>query len=316
MHNSAIMDNNAEFGISSAFEEAPKAKKKRRRKFPVKKVICYTLLVLYTVWLFFPMLTIFITSFTPAEQIVTSESFVWLPKFTIEPYKQIFTTDLYIDEVGMPGLLLGFINTMWMTLLPVIVGLFVSGVSAYAFSKIKFKGKEILFAIEIVIMVFPLGAFGVITQIFYYQLDWVPGVLPLIIPGLFGGIGTMFFLRMYMDGISDGLLEAAKMDGLGFWGIFFKIMFPLAKPAFKAQFIFGFVGGYNNYMTALLYLSGEPKFVTLSLYLGEITTLFNNKGDSNIHCAAAVMGMLPLIILYIIMQKYFIEGVAMGGEKE
>ncbi len=63
-------------------------------------------------------------------------------------------------------------------------------------------------------------------------------------------------------------------------------------------------------------MSGEPKFVTLSLYLGEITTLFNNKGDSNIHCAAAVMGMLPLIILYIIMQKYFIEGVAMGGEKE
>lgn len=316
MDNAMIVDNNAEFGIlTPTAEESPK-KKKKGSHFPIKKVICYVCLIVYAVWLFLPMYSIFVTSFTSPSELVEAETFVWFPKFSIDSYRNIFETDIYKDQTGVPGLLLGFINTMWMTLLPLIVGLLISGLSAYSFSKIKFKGKEILFAAEIIIMVFPLGAFGIITQIFYYQIDWVPSVLPIIIPGMFGSIGTMFFLRMYMDGISDGLLEAAKIDGLGYWGIFFKIVIPLAKPAFIAQFIFGFVGGYNNYMGALLYLSGEPKLVTLSLYLGEITTLFNNRGDEGIHCAAAVLGMLPLIVLYIIMQKYFIEGIAMGGEKE
>lgn len=316
MDNAMIVDNNAEFGIRSGTEPAPRRKAKRGKKFPLKKVICYVCLIAYTLWLFLPMYTIFVTSFTSSSELVAAETFVWLPKFSVEAYRSIFETDIYIEQTGMPGLLLGFVNTMWMTLLPLIIGLLVSGLSAYSFSKIKFKGKEVLFAAEIIIMVFPLGAFGIITQIFYYQINWVPSVLPIIIPGMFGSIGTMFFLRMYMDGISDGLLEAAKIDGLGYWGIFFKIVLPLAKPAFIAQFIFGFVGGYNNYMGALLYLSGEPQLVTLSLYLGEITTLFNNTGDESIHCAAAVLGMLPLIILYIFMQRYFIEGIAMGGEKE
>lgn len=288
----------------------------KRTRFPVKKVICYVCLIVYALWLLLPMYSILVTSFTSSSVLVSNDSFVWFSKPTIEPYKKIFETDLYLDITGVPGLLLGFINTMWMTLLPLLVGLLISGLSAYSFSKIKFKGKELLFAFEIIIMVFPLGAFGIITQIFYYQLDWVPGVLPIIIPGMFGSIGTMFFLRMYMDGISNGVLEAAKIDGLGYWGIFFKIVVPLAKPAFIAQFIFGFVGGYNNYMGALLYLSGDYELVTLSLYLGEITKLFNSTGDENIHCAAAVLGMLPLIILYIIMQRYFLEGIAMGGEKE
>ncbi len=316
MHSGAsIVDNNVEFGIySSPKEKTPK--KKKTNRLPIKKAICYACLIIYTLWLFLPMYSIFVTAFTPTEDLVSAETFIWLPKFTIEPIKAVFASDIYMEEIGIPGLVLGFINTMWMTLLPTVVGLLVSGISAYSFSKIKFKGKELLFGIEIIIMVFPLGAFGIITQIFYYQINWVPSVLPIIIPGLFGSIGTMFFLRMYMDGISNGVIEAAKIDGLGYWGIFFKIILPLAKPAFIAQFIFGFVGGYNNYMGALLYLDGEKSLVTLAFYLGEITTLFNTRGQENIHCAAALLGMMPLIVLYIVMQKYFIEGVAMGSEKE
>lgn len=290
--------------------------RRNKKPFPIGKVIIYSILIIYTVWLFAPMLTILVTSLTSSEQINSSLSFVWLPNITFEAYTAVFTQDQYMMDLGIPGLLLGFLNTMWITLVPLIGSLFVSGVSAYVYAKYKFKGRKHLFTMSVITMTFPLGAFSVITYVFYSWIGWTDSPLPLIIPGLFGHCSTMFFLRMYFDSIPDGLLESAKMDGAGFWGIFWKIMFPLAKPAFIAQFIFGFVGGYNNYMGALLYLGNNQKFVTLQLVLSGTRTFFNGDGMQNIWCAAAIMGMLPLIILYIFLQRYFIEGIAMGGIKE
>ena len=121
---------------------------------------------------------------------------------------------------------------------------------------------------------------------------------------------------MFFDGIPDSLIEAATLDGAGFFQCFTKIMFPLAKPAFIAQFIFGFVAGYNNYLAPQLYLQGQDQFVTLQLYLSQIRDLFPNLGDENIHMAAAILGMLPLVIIYCCLQKYFIEGISEGGVKE
>ena len=126
----------------------------------------------------------------------------------------------------------------------------------------------------------------------------------------------ILFLRLFFDGIPTSLIEAATLDGAGFFQCFFKIMCPLAKPAFIAQFIFGFVAGYNSYLGPMLYLQNEPKYVTLQLYLSEIRSLFPTAGSENIYCAAAILGMLPLVIIYCCMQKYFIEGVSAGGVKE
>ncbi len=288
----------------------------QQRPFPFSKIIVYSVLIFYTLWLFAPMLTILITSLTSSEQINSSLSFVWFPKISFEAYTAVFTQDQYMMDLGIPGLLLGFINTMWITLVPLTGSLFVSGVSAYVYAKYKFKGRKKLFTASVITMTFPLGAFTVICYVFYSWIGWTDSPLPLIIPGLFGHCSTMFFLRMYFDSIPNGLLESAKIDGAGFWSIFWKIMFPLAKPAFIAQFIFGFVGGYNNYMGALLYLGNNQQFVTLQLVLSGTRSFFNGQGMQNIWSASAIMGMLPLIILYVFLQKYFIEGVAVGGIKE
>ena len=162
----------------------------------------------------------------------------------------------------------------------------------------------------------PLGAFGIISYIFYSMIGWTGTVLPLIVPGLFGSVGTMFFLRMYFDGVPKQIFEAARIDGLGQFGCFFRMMIPLAVPAFVAQFIFGFVGGYNSYMGPLLYLNGQDEYITLQLFLSRVSTVFTGTGMENVHCAAAVLGMLPLIIIYCFSQKLFINGIAVGGGKE
>ena len=289
------------------------------KKITFGKLLILAVLIVYTVFLFFPIITVLLTSFVPSNELATSTDFIWWPEnFTLDAYKTIFVYDSYIDAVGMPGLLLGFINTMWLTLIPLLIGLVVAGFSAYAFSKMDFPFKEQLFKFSVVIRSVPLGAFGVISYVFYSAIGWTgeTGFLPLLIPGMLGSIGTMFFLRLFFDGISNSLIEAATLDGAGFFQCFFQILFPLAKPAFIAQFIFGFVAGYNSYLSPMLYLQNQPKFVTLQLYLSEIRSLFPTAGSENIYCAAAILGMLPLIIIYCCMQKYFIEGVSAGSVKE
>lgn len=289
------------------------------KKLSFGKILIIAVLVVYTIFLFFPITTILLTSFVPSEELATSTDFTWWSdNFSLEAYKAIFKYDSYIDTVGMPGLVLGFFNTMWLTLIPLLIGLVVAGFSAYSFSKVNFPFKEKLFKFSVIIRSVPLGAFGVISYVFYSAIGWTGenGMLPLLIPGMFGSIGTMFFLRLFFDGIPTSLIEAATLDGAGFFQCFFKIMVPLAKPAFIAQFIFGFVGGYNSYLAPMLYLQNEPKFVTLQLYLSQIRGLFPNAGSENIYCAAAILGMLPLVIIYCCMQKYFIEGVSAGGVKE
>ena len=289
------------------------------KKFSFGRALIFVILVLYTIFLFFPIATVLLTSFVPSNELATSTEFIWWSdNFTLDAYKTIFVYDSYIDLVGMPGLLLGFINTMWLTLIPLVAGLFTAGLSAYSFSKMDFPFKEQLFRFSVLIRSIPLGAFGVISYVFYSAIGWTGenGFLPLLVPGLFGSIGTMFFLRLFFDGIPTSLIEAATLDGAGFFQCFVKIMMPLAKPAFIAQFIFGFVGGYNSYLGPLLYLQNEPRFVTLQLYLSQIRSLFPSAGSENIYCAAAILGMLPLIVIYCCLQKYFIEGVTAGGVKE
>ena len=298
------------------------SKKKNTEKtksLSLGRVLTYVALITYAVFLFFPMVTILITSIVPSGELAVGKEFIWWSdNANLDAYKAIFLNDSYRDIVGMPGLVLGFINTMWLTLVPLCVGLLTAGLSAFAFSKMEFPFKEALFKFSIIIRMIPLGAFGIISYVFYSNIGWTGdlGFLPLLIPGMFGGIGTMFFLRLYFDGIPNALIEAAKLDGAGFFQMYFKVMMPLAKPAFISQFIFGFVGGYNSYLSPQLYLQNQPKFVTLQLYLSQIRNLFPTAGSENIYCAAAILGMLPLIVIYCIMQRYFIEGIAVGGVKE
>lgn len=296
-----------------------KKKNMTKQKLTPGLVLIYLAMIIYTIFLFFPLMTVVITSFVPSIELAQSDTFVWMAQNpTIQGYIEIFTNDRFLMTTGLPGLVLGFINTLWITLIPLIVGLMMSGLAGYAFSKLDFPGKEFLFKFTIVAQSIPLGAFAVISYVFYSAIGWTGdrGFLPLLIPGMLGSVGTVFFLRLFFDGIPNSLVEAARLDGAGFFQTFFTVIFPLGKPAFISQFIFGFVGGYNNYIGPMLYLQGQDRYVTLQLYLSQIQGLFRTAGSENIHCAAAILGMLPLIIIYCFMQRFFLEGITVGSVKE
>lgn len=295
--------------------------KRAKRNIPVSKIVTYIVLILYTIILFAPFVIIIFTSFMSDAEITANTSFHLFPKkFVIEGYELIFGVGTDFED--MPNLFLGFFNTLWQTLIPLVGGLLVSALVAFVYSKFRFPGRKVLFLITVLTMTFPLGAFGFVSYLFYYNIGWVGGVkgiLPIIIPGLFGSASMIFFLRTYFDSaLSNEVLEAAKIDGASSMRIFFSMVLPLAKPALVAQFLLGFVGGYNSYGAALMYLYREKSLWNLQLTLAEMVSYVSQEGGGygNAQCAVALMGMLPLIVLYVFVQKYFIEGVNIGGGKE
>lgn len=301
-------------GGEAAAAKLPRRAAHKRKKFRPSRIPIYAILIFWTLFLALPVYTLLVSSITPLEE-ASASTFTWFPEHpTLQPYADIFIHDPNLSKIGMPTLVYGFLNTMWITLLPVVVGLIVSGLSAYAYSKLDFPGRKIIFKIAFAVSMVPLGAFSVISYLFYDMLGWTNSALPLVIPGLFGSMNTVFFLKMYYETVPNEILEAARIDGKGTFGVFFSMLLPLAIPAFIAQFIFGFVGGYNSYMNPLLYLPQDDASTwTLQLALSKIVEIFPN--DVNIRCASMVLGMVPLVVLYCFCQKLFIEGISVGGVK-
>ena len=306
----------------SAFDGKSRNKNKGGAKVRIGRLLVYAILIIYSLWLLMPFFVILVTSFTSNAEYAEATGYIWWPKnFSFEGYERLFSDDPYMIG-GIPSLLRGFLNTMWITLLPLFSSLFMSLLVAYCYSKYNFPCKNLLFMITVTLMFVPTGAFGFVSYMFYQNIGWTEGYaawLPMIVPGLFASAGTVFFLRPYLEGINKEIIEAAQIDGMGFWQIFFAIIIPLSKPALIAQFIFGFVGGYNNYSGALLYLNDQIESMwTLQLSLQKLIAYLSTSasGDYAFRCATALMAMLPLIVVYLFCQKFFIEGISFGGVKE
>lgn len=296
------------------------------RKVPVGKIVTYAVLILYTVFLFLPFLIVLFTAFKTDAEIVEMGKIngysLFPKKWSMEGFGMALSTSVEYNAInGVPSLIIGFFNSLWQTLIPLVGGLLVSAFAAFMYSKYRFPGRKALFMVTVLTMMLPLGAFGFVSYLFYASIGWVgsKGVLAILIPGLFGGAGTVFFLRAYFDSaISNEILEAAKIDGANDFKIFLVMILPLAKPAIISQFLFGFVGGYNNYASALMYLYRDKSMWSLQLALSELVTIGSQSegGYVNMQCAASIAALLPLLALYVGVQKYFIEGITIGGGKE
>jgi multiple sugar transport system permease protein len=240
-------------------------------------------------------------------------SFIGFPKegWTFAAYKEVLVND-YLAINGIPSILRGLFNTLWISVPPLIVSLFVSGLAAYAYGKLHFRAKKVMYAVQISTMMLPMSVMSIPSYLSYDIIGWTNSPLPLIIPGLFGGAAMIFFLRQFFASVPDDLIAAAKLDGLGYFGIYIKIIVPIVIPAFVAQGIFGFVGGYNNYTGPLLYLT-DPEQYTLQIVINSFASGY--PFDFPILCASALLALLPLIIIYIACQKFFVEGIGATGLK-
>ena len=208
-------------------------------------------------------------------------------------------------------LLVFFKNTFKIAVCTTLLQVLTSCFAAYGFSKVEFKGRDFLFLVSVTTFAVPWQAYMVPQFALISRMGLTDSHLGLILMQAFSGFGV-FLIRQFMIGVPNELLEAARIDGLSEYGIFAKIALPLVKPGIATLVIFTFVNIWNDFMGPLIYLSSQSK-KTIQLML----RMFNSQYSSNYAqiMAAATVALIPVFILFIFLQKYFVEGVASSGIK-
>ena len=282
-------------------------KEKRRREL-LRKLVIYCGLGLFALFVLFPFARMLISSFKYKEE--TIGAFTWWPKMgmTLRGYVNAFE-----KVASSTSIIEGFFNPLWIIFPPTVIGLMTSTLSAYAFAKMRFRGKEVMFGLLIATMMVPGIATLVPSYIIwdYLGITVTAPFVPLMIPGMFGAAACVFFMRQSINAIPDSVIEASRIDGIGPFGCFVKIVLPLIKPSLLAQGVLGFVGGYNDYFGPLIYLKSD--YQTLQIAVSVFSDRYS--GDWPSILAANIVAIIPTILIYIFVQRYFIEGITAGGEK-
>ncbi|MBU5671658.1 carbohydrate ABC transporter permease [Paenibacillus brevis] len=221
----------------------------------------------------------------------------------------------YKDVWSKAPLLYGFMNSLIVVVTVLTVGLFVAAMAAYAFSKFDFPFKEGIFLALLGTMMIPYSVVMIPQYIGFSELGWVDTLLPLIVPGLFGNIVTIFFFRQFMQGsIPNDLIDAAKIDGCGYFRTFTTVALPIVKPAIAAQAALGFMGIWNDFLGPLIYLH-TPERQTIQVLIASMQSNYISTSNYPSLMAASIIALLPVVIVFCFAQRYFIESLAITGIK-
>jgi multiple sugar transport system permease protein len=268
----------------------------------ITQFITYFALILGSVIMIFPFVWMILTSSK-----TVSESMQVPP--SILPAQLIL--DNFKDAIASLPFVNMYINTGLMILFRVLFAVVFSSMAGYAFAKLKFKGKNILFGIVLMQMMLPSQIFIIPQYQMVAKLGLANSIFALVFPGLVSAFGTFFLRQAYM-GIPDEIGEAAYLDGCNQWQSFVKVMFPLTGSSIAALSVFTAVFAYGDLMWPLV-VNSDLKMMTLSSGLATLRGQFST--NFPVLMAGSLLAMLPMVILYLIFQRQFIEGVAMTGGK-
>jgi len=232
-------------------------------------------------------------------------------RFPIEWIPTTFQWGNYAEIWTKIPLLPYFNNTAKLTFIVMIAQVITSSFAAYAFAKLHFRGRNQLFLLYIMTIAIPWQVYMVPQYIMMSYLGLSNSHLGLILMHTFTAFGV-FMMRQFYMGVPDELVEAARIDGLSEYGIWLKIMLPLSKPAIATMCITSFVSEWNDFMGPLIYLS-DDKLKTLQLGIRMFIGQYSS--DYQLIMAASVIALIPVFIMYIFFQRYFVEGVATSGLK-
>ena len=265
-------------------------------------VIVFIILILCMIVTLLPFVWMILTSLkTQAESIcIPLKIFPEKPLFS--NYAAVFTK---IPFAKM------YLNTAVTATVIVVVQLILCSMAAYAFGRIKFPGRNIIFGTLLAVLMVP-SSFFILPQYLMIQKMGLLNTIPaLFIPGLFSAFGT-FLMRQFFMALPNELEDAARIDGATEYGIATKIILPLTKPAFASMGILSAMGVWNAILWPLLVLKGAEKF-TLPIGLNTLLTPYGNNYDVLI--AGSMFGILPIFIIFLIFQKYIIDGMTAGAVK-
>ncbi len=277
----------------------------RKQSNRIKAIVLHIVLIVSSFGFVFPFLWMLFTALKTPQELLQGTS-VFFPK---DPQWSNF-----IQAVRSIPFLLYLKNSLIIVILVMIGTLFSATTAAYAFAKLRWKGRDKWFIVMLATMMIPIQVILIPTYIMYSLIGWLGTRLPLIVPAFFGGGAAfyIFLLRQFYKGIPKELSESAIIDGATHIQIFVKIMLPLTKPAIITVALFTFMATWNDYFGPLIFLS-NPDHWTLAIGLRAFQTQFGGRFD--LMMAASILIMLPTLIIFFLAQKSFIEGITFTGIK-
>ncbi len=275
----------------------------KSRNALIAKIILYLILILITVIMAIPFLWMLSASIKSDREVFKMNPFVWIPEVPRwDNYVKIWTKIPMLKFVE---------NTVFLTIIVTFLQLLTSSFAAYSFAKLEFKHKNAIFLAYIATIAMPWQVYMVPQFIMMRAMGLNDKLLAMICLQAFSAFGV-FMMKQFYEGIPSELCEAARIDGMSEYKIYAKIMLPLSKPALSTLTIFTFVNTWNDYLGPLIYLKTESKKTIqlgLKMFIGQYSS------EYGLIMAGSVLSLIPVIIVFLCLQKYFVEGVASTGLK-
>ena len=278
-------------------------KSSMHRNRVIGKVLIYALLILITAVMVVPFLWMLSASIKTNTEVFKITPFQFIPD---EPqwsnYQEIWTKIPLARFIG---------NTVYLTIIVTTLQMLTSSFAAFAFAKLQFKHRNALFLAYIATIAMPWQVYMVPQFIMMRGMGLNDKLLAMICLQAFSAFGV-FLMKQFYEGIPDSLCEAARIDGMSEYKIYSSIMLPLSKPALSTLIIFTFVNTWNDYLGPLIYLKSEAKKTIqlgLKMFIGQYAA------EYGLIMAGSIITLIPVLVVFLALQKYFVEGVAATGIK-
>jgi multiple sugar transport system permease protein len=280
-----------------------------RRKWSAGQIALRVLLIGFTLLFLYPLVWLLAASLKPKSQVFDNKLIPETWRF--DNYAQVW------DELPLVSWMF---NSVAIALLAAAAVSISSSIVAFGFAYFRFPGRNILFGLVLGTMMLPASVTMIPTYLIWKETGFLGTWVPLFGANLFGSAFYIFLQRQFYLGLPRELFEAARMDGASYWGLFWRIAMPLSIPSFIIVFLFEFQAAWNNFQGALIYLNGESvNSFTAPLGIAYAMTKYSptagGQGDYQYVMVASLLVTLPMLLLFSIGQRYFIEGVATQGRK-
>lgn len=277
--------------------------KSAHRKAVLSRVIIYLILIIVALIMVVPFLWMLSASIKSDREVFQMNPFVFIPENPKwSNYTDIWKKIPFARFVG---------NTVYLTIIVTCLQLLTSSFAAYSFAKLNFRHKRGLFLAYIATIAMPWQVYMVPQFIMMRKMGLNDKLLAIICLQAFSAFGV-FMMKQFYEGIPDDLCEAARIDGMSEYRIYSSIMLPLSKPALSTLTIFTFVATWNDYLGPLIYLTSQEK---KTIQLGLKMFISQYSSDYGLIMAGSVLSLIPVLVVFLILQKYFVEGVASTGLK-
>lgn len=284
--------------VPIAAEPAPRAHRRRPR------IGSYMLMVIIVILMVLPFAWMLSTSLKSQQYILTTTPQLIPNPITFESYQALS------EKIDLPRI---FFNSIFVAVVGTGGQILIAAMAAFAFSRITWRGRNAVFVLYLATMMIPSVVLVLPQFILVRQLGWMNSYAALIVPGLFSAFGT-FLLRQSFLTLPRDFEEAAFVDGANYWTIFWRISLPLSKPALATLAIFSFMGWWNSYLWPL-FVARKDEMMTLPVALASLQGGPRALTEWNIVMAGSVVAVLPILIVYLVAQRWFVSGVVSSGIK-